>query len=93
MLNALGICHQFETKARERVLSRAEVTLEFPQISAWLSAGYALELFSNTYWLEAGEDGKPRADDYHPALQDLLHDRKVKDLIRTISKSLERLVQ
>jgi hypothetical protein len=92
MLDALGVCHQFEMKTGEGVISRAEVTLEFPQISAWLSSAYALELLSLSCWIEIGEDGKPYADDFRPTLQDLLNDPKVKDFIQTISKSLERLV-
>ena len=92
MLNALGVCHRLEIKTKAGALSRAEVTLEFPQISVWLSAAYALELLSLSYRIKIGEDGKPYADDFSPALQALLHDPKVKGFIQTISKSLDRLV-
>ena len=56
---------------------RERWTSEFPRITIFASASYALELLSLAYYIQIGNDGNCYAEEFRPKLQDLLNDPAV----------------
>jgi hypothetical protein len=56
---------------------RERWTREFPRITIFGSASYALELLSLAYYIQLGVDGNYYAEEFRPQLQDLLNDSNV----------------